>query len=193
MKISALAPGILTLSLLVLFPFRSSSALDEAPTKTIEYNERVAMTTGEIRRGDVCATFYPDLVAETFFKGLQRIDHDRVSEYRKNSQLETTFPPHLTIQIDIRISVCDADVYTSAATPDFLKTLHFRVQWKRAGSMRSVASYTVESVPLNLDTSDNRKLLIVQIHDKDVPLTDHLILTILSPEGKILSRMAARI
>jgi hypothetical protein len=56
-----------------------------------------------------------------------------------------------------------------------------------------VANFSIESVPLNVDQSENRKLLLVQIHDSgNVPLTDHLILTILSPEGKILSRMAAR-
>jgi hypothetical protein len=192
MKISALAPGTVAICLLTLFPLQSSSALDEAPQKTVEYNERVAMTTGEIRRGEVCATFYPDLVSDDFFKGLQRTDRDRVSEYRRNSVLVTTYPSRLIIQIDVRISVCDADVYTAAPAPDFLKTLHYRVQWKRALYLRPVANYTVESIPLNVDESDNRKLLVVLIHDKNVPITDHLILTILSPDGKILSRMAAR-
>jgi hypothetical protein len=56
-----------------------------------------------------------------------------------------------------------------------------------------VGSFSVESIPLTLDQSENRKVLVVQIHDStNVPLTDHLILTILSPDGKILSRMAAR-
>jgi len=93
----------------------------------------------------------------------------------------------------VRISICDADVYTPAPIPDFLKTLHFKVQWKKAMYLRPVGSFVVENVPLNLEQSENRRLLVVQIHDSNnVPLTDHLILTILSPDGKILSRMAAR-
>ena len=185
---SALAVGVAT-----LLPVRSSRALQEAPPRVVEYTERVPMSTGEVRRGDVCATFYPELESNEFFRGLQRIETDEGRTFRKYSQLVTTYPPQLRIQIDVRISICDADVYTPAPIPDFLKTLHFKVQWKKAMYLRPVASFVVENVPLNLEQSENRRLLVVQIHDSNnVPLTDHLILTILSPDGKILSRMAAR-
>ena len=53
---SALAVGVAT-----LLPVRSSRALQEAPPRVVEYTERVPMSTGEVRRGDVCATFYPEL------------------------------------------------------------------------------------------------------------------------------------
>ena len=185
---SALAVGVAT-----LLPVRSSRALQEAPPRVVEYTERVPMSTGEVRRGDVCATFYPELESNEFFRGLQRTETDDGRTFRKYSQLVTTYPPQLRIQIDVRISICDADVYTPAPIPDFLKTLHFKVQWKKAMYLRPVASFVVENVPLNLEQSENRRLLVVQIHDSNnVPLTDHLILTILSPDGKILSRMAAR-
>jgi hypothetical protein len=60
--------------------------------------------------------------------------------------------------------------------------------------LRPVPNYSMESVPLHLNESENRKLVVIQIRDaENVPITDHLILTILSPEGKILSRMAARL
>jgi hypothetical protein len=185
---SALAVGVAT-----LLPVRSSRALQEAPPRVVEYTERVPMSTGEVRRGDVCATFYPELESNEFFRGLQRTETDDGRTFRKYSQLVTTYPPQLRIQIDVRISICDADVYTPAPIPDFLKTLHFKVQWKKAMYLRPVGSFAVENVPLNLEQSENRRLLVVQIHDSNnVPLTDHLILTILSPDGKILSRMAAR-
>ena len=185
---SALAVGVAT-----LLPVRSSRALQEAPPRVVEYTERVPMSTGEVRRGDVCATFYPELESNEFFRGLQRTETDEGRTFRKYSQLVTTYPPQLRIQIDVRISICDADVYTPAPIPDFLKTLHFKVQWKKAMYLRPVGSFVVENVPLNLEQSENRRLLVVQIHDSNnVPLTDHLILTILSPDGKILSRMAAR-
>ena len=185
---SALAVGVAT-----LLPVRSSRALQEAPPRVVEYTERVPMSTGEVRRGDVCATFYPELESNEFFRGLQRTETDDGRTFRKYSRLVTTYPPQLRIQIDVRISICDADVYTPAPIPDFLKTLHFKVQWKKAMYLRPVGSFVVENVPLNLEQSENRRLLVVQIHDSNnVPLTDHLILTILSPDGKILSRMAAR-
>jgi hypothetical protein len=193
MKRTFLVASALALGVATLLPVRSSRALQEAPPRVVEYTERVPMSTGEVRRGDVCATFYPELESNEFFRGLQRTETDDGRTFRKYSQLVTTYPPQLRIQIDVRISICDADVYTPAPIPDFLKTLHFKVQWKKAMYLRPVGSFVVENVPLNLEQSENRRLLVVQIHDSNnVPLTDHLILTILSPDGKILSRMAAR-
>jgi hypothetical protein len=193
MKPPVLAGRIFAVSLIILLTVDSSPALDQTPQKIVEHGERVAMSTGQIRKGEICADFYPDLESDEFFNGLQRIDGDRTSEFRKSSRTVTTYPAHLTIQIDVRISVCDANIYTPAIAPDFLKTLHFKVQWKRELYLRPVASYAVESVPLNLSEDDGRRLLVVQIRDNNnIPLTDHLVLTILSPEGKILSRMVAR-
>ena len=193
MKPSDLAARILAITVMTLWPLKSSRAQDQTPPRIIQHNERVAMSTGQIRKGEICADFYPDLESDEFFNGLQRIDGDRTSAFQKYSHPVTAYPTHLTIQIDVRINVCDANIYTPAVAPDFLKSLHFKVQWKRELYLRPVASYAVESVPLNLSEDDGRRLLVVQIHDNNnVPLTDHLVLTILSPEGKILSRMVAR-
>jgi len=43
------------------------------------------------------------------------------------------------------------------------------------------------------EEGDNRMLFVLKIHDKDVPLTDHLIVSVISPQGKLLSRMAGRL
>jgi hypothetical protein len=194
MKPSTLAAGTLTLCVATLLPASSSGTLAQTTQKIVEYNERVAMSTGQIRKGDICADFYPDLESDEFFKGLQRIDNEYGSEFQKYSHPITTYPSRLTIQIDVRTSVCDADVYTPVPPPEFLKTLHFKVQWKRQLYLRPVAGFSVANVPLNLDDDQGRRLLVIQIRDaNNIPLTDHLILTILSPEGKILSRMAARL
>jgi hypothetical protein len=193
MKPRALAAGNFAVCLMILWPANFFRALGQTPEKIIEHGERVAMSTGEIRKGEICADFYPDLQSDEFFNGLQRIDGGRTSEFRKYSRPVTAYPPHLTIQIDVRVNVCDANIYTPAVAPDFLKTLHFKVQWKRQLYLRPVASFSVESVPLHVDEDQGRRLLVVQIRDNNsVPLTDHLVLTILSPEGKILSRMVAR-
>jgi hypothetical protein len=195
MKISALAAGFLIVCLAVCVPHGLLRAQDGSVPRTIEFKERVPMTTGEIRNGDVCASFFPELESDEFFNGLQRTETDTYRYYRKFDRAVAFYPSHLTIQIDVRILVCDADVYTPAATPDFMKSLHYKLQWKHDLYLRPVQNYVIESVPLNLlEGGENRRLLVVQIRDAGtIPLTDHLILTILSPQGKILTRMAARI
>jgi len=192
MRPSALYAAILTLGI-TMFP-ATSRAQDAPPPKIVEYTERVAMNTGEIRKANVCLTIYPNLESDDFFKGLQRIDRDGIIEFHRYSRTVSTYPAHLTIQIVVSASICDADVYTPVPIPDYLNTLHFKVQWKRGLYLRSVEKFSVESVPTDLETSPNRRQLIIPIHDEhDVPLTDHLILTVLSSDGKILSRMAARL
>lgn len=195
MKISTRAAGLVILCLALGITRGLLHAQDGSVPKIVEYKERVPMSTGQIRQGEVCAYFFPELESDEFFNGLQRTETDTYRFYRKFDQPVTTYPSHLTIQIDVRISLCDADVYTPAPTPDFMKSLHYKLQWKHDLYLRPVPNYVIQSIPLNLpEGGENRRLLVVQIRDAGtVPLTDHLILTVLSPEGKILTRMAARI
>jgi cell envelope opacity-associated protein A len=67
------------------------------------------------------------------------------------------------------------------------------VQWKRGLYLRPVASLTIERKPLRLEEGDNQLLYVIKVRDHNIPLTDHLILSVVSANGKILSRMSARL
>jgi hypothetical protein len=56
-----------------------------------------------------------------------------------------------------------------------------------------VASLTIERKPLRLEEGDNQMLYVIKVRDHSVPLTDHLILSVISANGKIMSRMSARL
>ena len=161
--------------------------------KIHEYKDDVALSTGQIRRGDICVNFIPMLQSGSFFDGLERIDSSQGSEFRKNSRVVTNFPDFMTVEMNVRIEDCDTDVYTPVPTPDFVKGIHFRVQWKRGLAMRPVASISIEQKPVMMDEGDNRRLFLMYIHDRDVPLTDHLIISVIGPDGKLMSRMSARL
>jgi hypothetical protein len=70
--------------------------------------------------------------------------------------------------------------------------MKIRAQWKRNLDMRP-ADFTIEKVPLNLEEGDNRLLFVLRIKNQDVPLTDHLIVSVTTDHGKLLSRMSARL
>ncbi|MFZ3330401.1 MAG: hypothetical protein WA197_07215 [Candidatus Acidiferrales bacterium] len=161
--------------------------------KIHEYKDDVALSTGQIRRGDICVNFIPVLQSGSFFDGLERIDSSQGSEFRKNSRVVTNFPDFMTVEMKVRIEDCDTDVYTPAPTPAFVKGIHFRVQWKRGLAMRPVAAVSIEQKPVLMDEGDNRMLFLMYIHDRDVPLTDHLIISVIGPDGKLMSRMSARL
>jgi hypothetical protein len=158
-----------------------------------EYKDDVSLSNGQIRAGDVCVNFIPVLQSQGFFNGLERIDTAQGSVFRRNSQPVDFFPDYLVIEINIRIEQCDANVYTPAKTPDVIKGMQFRVQWKRGLYLRPVASVSMERKPLVMEEGDNRMLYIIKVRDHNVPLTDHLILSVISAQGKIMSRMSARL
>jgi hypothetical protein len=157
-----------------------------------QYKEKVPLSVGEVRRGDTCVTFAPEMSAADFFEGLQRLDLPSGPVYRKLNQTVTFFPTYIEVLIYVNIHQCDTDLYTSAKAPDFVSKIKFRLQWKRDLDMRP-ADFTIEQVPLNLDEGDDRMLFVMRIKDQNVPLSDHLILSVWNEQGKLLSRMSARL
>ncbi len=137
-------------------------------------------------------TFAPEMSAGDFFDGLQRLDLPSGPMYRKAKQPVTQFPTYVEVEVRVDIHQCDADLYTSAKAPDFVSKIKFRLQWKRDLEMRP-ADFTIEQIPLNLDEGDDRMLFVMRIKNQNVPLTDHLILSVWNDQGKLLSRMSARL
>ena len=190
MKISASRfLGIVAASLSLLIPFGAlgESAVQEAP-QVLEYKEVVPLSSGQVRDGNVCVNFGPVMTAGDFFDGLQRHETPSGDEFRKNSRVVQNFPEQITVQVQLSISVCDADIYTPAPAPGFVNGIRFKAQWKRP-----VEQFAIQRVAITSEEGDNRLLFLLKIRDKNVPLTDHLIISVISPQGKLLSRMSGRL
>lgn len=195
MKISAFGRvGILAAALISLVPFSAlGGAPAQAPPQIVEYKEVVPLSSGQVRDRDVCVNFSPVMTSGEFFDGLQRHETPSGDEFRKNSQVVTNFPGQLTIQLQLSISVCDADIYTPAPAPSFVSGIRIKAQWKRGLAMRPVQQFAVQRVAITSEEGDSRLLFLLKIRDQDVPLTDHLIISVISPQGKLLSRMSGRL
>jgi hypothetical protein len=163
------------------------------PSQTVEYKEVVPLSSGQVRDQDVCVNFSPVMTSGEFFDGLQRHETPSGDEFHKNSRVVTNFPEQLTIQLQLSISVCDADIYTPAPAPSFVSGIRFRAQWKRGLAMRPVTELRVQRVAITSEEGDSRLLFLLKIRDQNVPLTDHLIISVISPQGKLLSRMSGRL
>jgi len=178
---------------LLLAPVARAQSPEGNAGRMHEYRDDVALSTGQIRTGDVCVNFIPVLQSLGFFNGLERIDTPQGSEFRRNSQAVDFFPDYLTLEVTIRIEVCDANIYTPAKTPDIIRGMQFRVEWKRGLNLRPVANVSIERKTLQMEEGDNRMLYVIKLRDHSVPLSDHLILSVISASGKIMSRMSARL
>src|ERR1700730_15310576 len=168
-------------------------ASGQAPRPVVEYKEVVPVSAGQIRDKDVCINFSPVMTSGDFFDGLQRHETTSGDQFRKNSLVVTTFPDQITVQVQTAVAVCDADLYTPAPLPSFFNGLQFKVQWKRGQAMRSVAQVVVQRVMFASQEGDNRLMFLLKIHDHNVPLTDHLIISVISPQGKLLTRMSGKL
>jgi len=195
MKISA--PRFLSVLVVIPFLLRPFGALGEAsfqaPAQIVEYKEVVPLSSGQVRDRDVCVNFSPVMTSGEFFDGLQRHETPSGDEFRKNSRVIQNFPEQITVQLQLSISVCDADIYTPAPAPSFVNGIRFKAQWKRGLAMRPVEQFAVQRVAITSEEGDSRLLFLLKIHDRDVPLTDHLIISVISPQGKLMSRMSGRL
>ncbi len=169
------------------------SAFGQVPPPIVEYKEVIPITSGQIRDGKTCINFDPVMTAGDFFDGLQRRETASGDEFLKNSQIVRSFPDQITVQIQTSITVCDADIYTAAAVPSFFNGLQFKAQWKRGLAMRTVSQIAVQRVMFASEDGDNRLMFLLKIRDHNVPLTDHLIISVMSPQGKLLSRMSGKL
>ena len=165
----------------------------QAPAQIVEYKEVVPLSSGQVRAGDVCVNFSPVMTSGSFFDGLQRRETPSGDEFRINSRVVKNFPEQITVQMQLSISVCDADIYTPAPAPGFVNGIRFKAQWKRELAMRPVAQFAVQRVAITSEEGDSRMLFLLKIRDQDVPLTDHLIISVMSPQGKLMSRMSGRL
>jgi hypothetical protein len=183
---------VVTLFLLIAFSALGEASF-QAPAQIVEYKEVVPLSSGQVRDRDVCVSFSPVMTSGEFFDGLQRHETPSGDEFRKNSRVVQNFPEQITVQMQLSISVCDADIYTPAPAPGFVSGIRFKAQWKRGLAMRPVEQFAVQRVAITSEEGDSRMLFLLKIRDKDVPLTDHLIISVISPQGKLLSRMSGRL
>jgi hypothetical protein len=135
----------------------------------------------------------------SFFKDLRCLDADGNTVFTNDAGEARTFPDRVTITLFIIGPV----PLTEFAQPKKLNAesmlgLRFSANWKRGVKMRPVKALreltASESQPPDFAIPLNvRQCWIYEfaIEDTNVPLTDHLILCIFSPENKRLARLSA--
>lgn len=135
----------------------------------------------------------------SFFKDLRCVDSADKTLFVNDTGEALTFPDRLTITLLI-IGPLPKNEYAQPKRLDseYMLGLRFSANWKRGVKMRPVKAFgqltASESQPPDLAVPLNvRQCWIYEfvVEDTDVPLTDHLILCIFSPENKLLARLSA--
>lgn len=135
----------------------------------------------------------------SFFKGLPCVDSAENTVFMNDTGEALTFPDRLTITLlvigPVPKNECDQPERLDS---EYMLGLRFSATWKRGVKMRPAKAFreltASESQPPDLAVRLNvRQCWIYEfvVGDTDVPLTDHLIVCIVSPENKRLARLSA--
>jgi len=137
----------------------------------------------------------------SFFKNLRCVDSADNTVFMNDMGEARTFPDRLTITLFVMGPV-PKNQFEQPKRLDtkYMLGLGFSANWKRGLKLRPVKAFrqlnASESQPpdLGIDLNASQSWIYeLVVEDADVPLTDHLILSIVSPENKRLARLSAHL
>lgn len=152
---------------------------------------------------DVCLMLGAKVVAGDFFKGLRAHETHEGRTFQKHGRREKFFPERLIVKIVAALDSCvgkgapGCDRCDFKLDGKFMNSLHFEAYWKHGFDMRK-ANMDVMSVEQSNDLASvepNAQLLKYElsVNAENVPLTDALVVVIITPDGRIVSRLSGRL
>ena len=196
MRFARLTFGLLT-SLFMLAPGISSRG--PAPT-------RRAMVFGDFAEiNGMFAGIRGELGPSRFFKGLHSLEQKGRTVVLNNEGEVQFFPERVTVTLLLMLLGPIPKALERAPSPSFapqyMEDLRFRAEWKRGLDLRPVKQFRVltasVSQPSDLDPllPGVRECWIYElvVEDSEVPIDDHLILSVISPEDNRLARLSAHL
>jgi hypothetical protein len=154
-------------------------------------------------KDDMCLMLGAKVVAGDFFKDLRSRRSDNDFTFSRHGKNVTTFPPRLIVKIEAGIDRCigrepaSCDRCDFQLTKEFMNSLRFEVYWKNGFDLQK-ADTDVLSVEQSNDlarVAPSAKLwkYELSIRSENVPLRDALVVVLLSPDGRIVSRLSGKL
>lgn len=195
------------LALLIIFSLPADFAA-ASPREEHPYERGVSFVTDGAIPDGPCMRVYGHLTSPDFFVGLKRIGTANGFEFHRGKESVTQFPAEMLLQFQIRDTFCpglalgDSRKYL---TPEQVNPLVLNLYWKRGFALRRVekaapVSASVRKVETPAQLQKQGTVLPDRfvwnyeftVRSAGVPLTDHLILVIRTPGGKLVARVSAR-
>jgi hypothetical protein len=167
------------------------------------------VTDGAIANGP-CFRLAGRLRAPQFFDNLRRVDTSTGTLFRRGNEIVTEFPERMELGFELYDMPCTDKLEQAGTTRTYLnkailRTLHVNFFWKRGLSIRPAPEIVLkhaQMIPIEpfAQGLSSEPLPVkyewwfqFDVPSAGIPLTDSLVLVILSPEGKIVARCAARL
>jgi hypothetical protein len=167
------------------------------------YDGSVGFGAQLLRVEDGCLSVDGKVTSGGFFNDLKRKDIRGRLEYRKNGRKVADYPESLTASIRILGDRCTAGLSTSPSDVfgDNSYSMKFVVEWKDGmqlspAKLSPVVAQCVGSSTLVI-SANNQNFTVpsvtcqMTVDSKDVPLRDHLIVSVFAADGTRLTRLSA--
>jgi hypothetical protein len=164
-----------------------------------------AMSLGSdsIHAGDMCLMVGGTAESGDFFKALQSRQTRKGRIFQKGSARITSFPEKLSVEIDASFDRCTGrgaqacDRCDFRFDSEFMRSLRFEAYWKRGLDMRS-ATVVTDSGDRSYDLAQYSEAgefwkYQFSLRSENVPLPDVLVIVILAPDGRIVSRLSGKL
>lgn len=165
------------------------------------------MTDGSIPEGP-CFRMTGLLTAPNFFDNLKRIDTNTGPVIHRGHDIVTEFPERLRLLFELYDIPCSDQPGSTGARvyldKSIVSSMHLKVFWKRGVELRPAEGVTLTSVQARLIPpfdSENKEDLPqkyewwfdLNVPATGVPVTDSLVIVLLTRDQHIAARVAARI
>jgi len=148
--------------------------------------------TGEVN--GILVLFDGSVGPDAFFRNLTKQETASPTKFMNGGTEVKFFPGKLIIWLVASgpISAKMKDSEKSKLSNELMGSLKFEAHWKTGMHMRPAKKLTLERVSPPYSANElTAWAYTLTLEDVDVPLTDHLILDVLSPEGKEIARLSA--
>jgi hypothetical protein len=153
--------------------------------------------------GDVCLMLGAKAVARDFFKGLRARDTPEGRAFQKHGKAVKSFPERLTVKIDAGFDSCvgktvlDCDRCDLRLNDVFMNSLQFAAYWKHGFDMQKAEMEVLSAEQSNdlarVEPSAKLWKYELSVKSENIPLSDSLIIVILTPNGRIVSRLSGKL
>jgi len=187
---------------LLLFAISVFSAAAHARARSVStYDGSVDFGAQLLRLDDGCLSVDGTVTSGDFFQNLKRIDVRGRLEYRKRGKVVTDYPETLMASIHILGDKCTALLSSSpsAVFDGNSFSLRFEVNWKDGMELKpaTLSPVVAHCVGSSMHVIGDRDFMApsvtcqMAVDSKDVPLVDHLIVSVFGADGRRLTRLSA--
>jgi len=158
-----------------------------------KYGKTVSFGVKQGRIDNICMTIHATLLAPDFLENLERTQTQMGVEFRRRSGAVKSFPEAILVNLRTYVSKCDGSTAEQAIASEvkLMESLKFEAAWEGDSRTSNINEVVVKKSSRTSSAFYHDWLYQLSIPSRDVPLTDHLNVAILSQDGTRIASFRA--